>query len=67
MLEIITSPSKKQNYYSNAYYPTPEQIKHLIKPDFSPLLIKENKFIAKTSYKIPKTCALPISKIIAKN
>lgn len=55
MLENITSPSKKQNYYSNAYYPTPEQIKHLIKPDFSPLLIKENKFIAKTSYKIPKT------------
>ncbi len=55
MLENITSPSKKQNYYLNAYYPTPEQMKHLIKPDFSPLIIKENKFIPKTSYKIPKT------------
>ena len=54
MLENITSPSKKQNYYLNAYYPTPEQMKHLIKPDFSPLIIKENKFIPKTSYKIPK-------------
>ena len=34
--------------------PSPDQINHLIKPDFSSLISQENNFISKTSYKTYK-------------
>ena len=49
----IVYPSNQVNFNSYGSYPSSEQKKHLIKPDFSIILLKEKEFIPKinTSYK----------------
>ena len=49
----ISSPSKKKTYSEPVSNPSSKKSQNLIKPDFSPLTLKENKFIPKTigSYK----------------
>ena len=44
----IPSPQKKRTYSEEVQNPTSNKFSNLIKPDFSPLIIKENKFIPKT-------------------
>jgi hypothetical protein len=44
----IPSPQKKRTYSEEVPNPTSNKFSNLIKPDFSPLIIKENKFIPKT-------------------
>ena len=44
----ILSPQKKITSSEPVLNPTSKKFSNLIKPDFSPLIIKENKFIPKT-------------------
>jgi len=44
----ISSPSKKTTYSETVSNPSSKKSLNLIKPDFSPLILKENKFIPKT-------------------
>ena len=47
-INSISSPSKKTTYSETVSNPSANKSPNLIKPDFSPLIFKENKFIPKT-------------------
>ena len=46
-IDHILSPPKKKTYSDSKPNPTSNKFSNLIKPDFSPLIIKENNFIPK--------------------
>ena len=52
----ISSPSKKTTNSESVSNPASKNSPNLIKPDFSPIILKENKFIPKTigAYKTKK-------------
>ena len=47
ILNKVSSPSKKKTYSESIINQTPKKISHLIKPDFTSIILKENQFIPK--------------------
>ena len=47
ILNKVSSPSNKKTYSESIINQTPKKISHLIKPDFTSIILKENQFIPK--------------------